>query len=54
MSIITYPQPLGIRFRRMIHSFRRKGNPYDNACIESFHSRYAADILGLQVSQTML
>ena len=22
----------------MIHSFRRKGNPYDNACIESFHS----------------
>lgn len=22
----------------MIHSFSRKGNPYDNACIESFHS----------------
>ena len=21
-----------------IHSFSRKGNPYDNACIESFHS----------------
>lgn len=20
------------------HSFSRKGNPYDNACIESFHS----------------
>lgn len=24
--------------RSMVHSFRRKGNPYDNACIESFHS----------------
>ena len=24
--------------RKMIHSYRRKGNPYDNACIESFHS----------------
>lgn len=22
----------------IIHSFSRKGNPYDNACIESFHS----------------
>ena len=22
----------------MIHSFSRKGYPYDNACIESFHS----------------
>lgn len=22
----------------MLHSFNRKGNPYDNACIESFHS----------------
>lgn len=22
----------------MFHSFSRKGNPYDNACIESFHS----------------
>lgn len=22
----------------MLHSFSRKGNPYDNACIESFHS----------------
>lgn len=22
----------------MRHSFSRKGNPYDNACIESFHS----------------
>lgn len=24
--------------RGMVHSFSRKGNPYDNACIESFHS----------------
>lgn len=22
----------------MLHSFSRKGNPYDNSCIESFHS----------------
>lgn len=22
----------------IVHSFNRKGNPYDNACIESFHS----------------
>lgn len=28
-----YIQSLG-----MLHSFSRKGNPYDNACIESFHS----------------
>ena len=28
-----YLKKLGIR-----HSFSRKGNPYDNACIESFHS----------------
>jgi len=24
--------------RKMNHSYSRKGNPYDNACIESFHS----------------
>lgn len=24
--------------KEMLHSFSRKGNPYDNACIESFHS----------------
>ncbi|MFP3152823.1 IS3 family transposase [Lachnospiraceae bacterium ZAX-1] len=24
--------------RGMVHSFSRKGSPYDNACIESFHS----------------
>ncbi|MDL2302583.1 IS3 family transposase [Lachnospiraceae bacterium OttesenSCG-928-D06] len=29
----SYLSNVGIR-----HSFSRKGNPYDNACIESFHS----------------
>lgn len=29
----TYLEERGIK-----HSFSRKGNPYDNACIESFHS----------------
>lgn len=29
----SYLHSQGIR-----HSFSRKGNPYDNACIESFHS----------------
>ena len=29
----NYLNKKGIR-----HSFSRKGNPYDNACIESFHS----------------
>lgn len=24
--------------KEILHSFNRKGNPYDNACIESFHS----------------
>lgn len=24
--------------KSMLHSFSRKGNPYDNACIESFHA----------------
>lgn len=27
-----------MKAKHMIHSFSRKGNPYDNACIESFHS----------------
>ena len=27
-----------LRANKIIHSFSRKGNPYDNACIESFHS----------------
>lgn len=27
-----------LKKRGFIHSFSRKGNPYDNACIESFHS----------------
>lgn len=24
--------------KKMLHSFSRKGNPYDNACMESFHA----------------
>lgn len=27
-----------LKSREILHSFSRKGNPYDNACIESFHS----------------
>lgn len=27
-----------LKSRGILHSFSRKGNPYDNACIESFHS----------------
>lgn len=27
-----------LRSHGIVHSFSRKGNPYDNACIESFHS----------------
>ncbi|SHM90801.1 Integrase core domain-containing protein [Anaerosporobacter mobilis DSM 15930] len=32
-SIVAYLRSHGI-----VHSFSRKENPYDNACIESFHS----------------
>lgn len=27
-----------LKTKGILHSFSRKGNPYDNACIESFHS----------------
>ncbi|WP_141705376.1 integrase core domain-containing protein, partial [Vulcanibacillus modesticaldus] len=27
-----------VQSRKIIQSFSRKGNPYDNACIESFHA----------------
>lgn len=27
-----------LKRKGILHSFSRKGNPYDNACIESFHS----------------
>ncbi len=27
-----------LKEKQILHSFSRKGNPYDNACIESFHS----------------
>lgn len=32
----------------MIHSFSRKGNPYDNASIESFHSSLKKEEIYLQ------
>ena len=28
-----------LKSQGMLHSFSRKGNPYDNACIESFYNR---------------
>ena len=27
-----------VKKHKIVHSFSGKGNPYDNACIESFHS----------------
>lgn len=27
-----------LQSKGIVHSYSRKGNPYDNACIESFHS----------------
>lgn len=27
-----------LQTKKILHSYSRKGNPYDNACIESFHS----------------
>lgn len=35
----------------MIHSFSRKGNPYDNACIESFHSTLKKEEIYLNTYQ---
>lgn len=35
----------------MIHSFSRKGNPYDNACIEAFHSVLKKEEIYLHVYQ---
>ncbi|MEG0377181.1 MAG: DDE-type integrase/transposase/recombinase [Eubacterium sp.] len=33
------------------HSFSRKGNPYDNACIESFHSLLKKEEIYLHTDQ---
>ena len=33
------------------HSFSRKGNPYDNACIESFHSVLKKEEIYLHIYQ---
>jgi len=35
----------------IVHSFSRKGNPYDNACIESFHSVLKKEEIYLYTSQ---
>ena len=35
----------------ILHSFSRKGNPYDNACIESFHSVLKKEEIYLHVNQ---
>lgn len=35
----------------MIHSFSRKGNPYNNACIESFHSVLKKEEIYLHIYQ---
>lgn len=35
----------------ILHSFSRKGNPYDNACIESFHSVLKKEEIYLHVYQ---
>lgn len=37
--------------RGMQHSFSRKGNPYDNACIESFHSVLRKEEIYLHIYQ---
>ena len=35
----------------ILHSFSRKGNPYDNACIESFHSVLKKEEIYLHIYQ---
>ncbi len=35
----------------MLHSYSRKGNPYDNACIESFHSKLKKEGIHLHAYQ---
>ena len=37
--------------RGLVHSFSRKGNPYDNACIESFHSVLKKEEVYLHIYQ---
>ena len=36
---------------KFIHSFSRKGNPYDNACIESFHAALKKEKIYLHTYQ---
>ena len=35
----------------MLHSFSRKGNPYDKACIEAFHSVLKKEEIYLHTNQ---
>ena len=35
----------------MLHSFSRKGNPYDDVCIESFHSVWKKEEIYLHTYQ---
>lgn len=35
----------------ILHSYSRKGNPYDNACIESFHSIFKKEEIYLHAYQ---
>ena len=37
--------------KRILHSFSRKCNPYDNACIESFHSALKKEEIYLNTYQ---
>ena len=41
-----------LKSQGMLHSFSRKGNPYDNACIESFHSVLKKEEVYTTVYQT--
>lgn len=37
LTWVNKAKPIAIDDNKIIHSFSGKGNPYDNACIESFH-----------------
>lgn len=40
-----------LSMRGLVHSFSRKGNPYDNACIEFFHSVLKKEEVYLHIYQ---
>lgn len=39
--------------KKICHSFSRKGNPYDNACIKSFHSALKKEEIYLHTYQNL-